>query len=80
MFKFSKIESGSFRYCGCTISIKDNGDIEMDQQDYIEKLSTIDIHDPSNDVLNPSDLKVLRGKIGEVLWISLMTRPIWPLR
>ena len=75
VFKFSKIESGTFKYCGCIIDIKDNGDIEMNQQSYIENISLVDIPENSDRQLTPSEMKILRGKIGEILWISLMTRP-----
>ena len=40
-FVFSKLEVKSFKYCRCNIRMVENGDIELDQNDYVEKLEEI---------------------------------------
>ena len=76
IFVFSKLEVGTFKYCGCNIRVKDNGDIELDQNDYVEKLQEIEDKEGDIDrILTSIEKKELRGKIGELLWVSLMTRP-----
>ena len=75
-FIFSKIENKSFKYCGCQISVEDNGDILLDQNKYVETLKEIkEENDDEDRELSAPEVKILRGKIGEILWVSLMTRP-----
>ena len=76
IFQFSKVEENRFKYCGCNIS-KENSDIVVDQHDYVDNLKPmkIPLNEESNRNLKSDELKLLRGKIGEVLWISLITRP-----
>ena len=75
-FKFSKIETKSFEYLGCHIEAKDDGTIELDQNKYIDAMTSLRIME-GEDTRELSDVekKEVRGKIGELLWISLMTRP-----
>ena len=76
IFKFSKVEGGTFTYCGNKIVTRDNGTIELDQNEYIDTLEPLD--DFKGDVtreLSENAKKQVRGKIGELLWISLLTRP-----
>ena len=74
MFQFSKIEENAFKYCGCNIQTKENGSVELDHNDYIEKLEEMEIPDGDDCVeLSKLEIKSVRGKIGELLWISLMT-------
>jgi hypothetical protein len=76
MFEFSKIEENNFKYCGCNIKCKEDGSIQLDQNDYIENLKEMRI--PAGDdseELSKEEIKTVRGKIGELLWITLMTRP-----
>ena len=76
MFQFSKIEEHSFKYCGCNITSKKDGTIELDQNDYIDSLDELEV--PSGDdkeELSKEEIKSVRRKIGELLWVSLMTRP-----
>ena len=76
IFVFSKIEKGSFKYCGCNIKVDENGEIELDQNDYIDKLEYLpSIEENIERSLLQAEQKALRGKIGELLWLSLMTRP-----
>ena len=63
-------------YCGCNICIRENGEIELDQNDYVKKIEFVEKKEGPNDrKLIKNEIKELRGKIGEILWISLMTRP-----
>ena len=76
MFKFSKIEENNFKYCGCNITVEKQGSIALDQNDYIEKLVELDITYTNDETeLSKQEIKSVRGKIGELLWITLMTRP-----
>jgi hypothetical protein len=76
IFIFSKIEEKSFKYCGCQIQIEKDGDIVLDQIGYVDMLTQIERkHGNEDRELTSMEIKELRGKIGEVLWISLMTRP-----
>ena len=75
-FKFSKIEEKSFKYCGCNIVSQDDGSIELDQNDYIDSLQLMEHLEGEDDKeLTDKQKKDVRGKIGELLWITLMTRP-----
>ena len=75
-FMFSKIEEKSFKYCGCQITVEKTGDIVLDQIKYVDMIEEIDKKSGDEDrELTRTELKELRGKIGEILWISLMTRP-----
>lgn len=48
-FKFSKIQSDSFKYLGCKIQMKDDGSIELEQNDYIDALRSIDKFEGEDD-------------------------------
>ena len=76
-FQLSKSESGSFKYCGCNIVTLENGNIRLDKNEYSDKLEEIKIVEGGDDSrkLTPLEQRSLRGKIGEILWISLMSRP-----
>ena len=45
LFQFSKVEKNSFKYCGCYITRKEDGSIELDQQEYIEYLDKLILQD-----------------------------------
>ena len=75
VFQFSKIENNSFKYCGCNVSVNNDGSIDLDQNFYIEKLEELYVDNVAKDTDELSKIKSVRGKIGELLWISLMTRP-----
>ena len=50
--------------------------IQLDQNEYADKIKMIEFdEDDDKRELRPEEQKILRGKIGEILWISLMTRP-----
>ena len=76
-FKLSKSEAGSFKYCGCNIVTLGDGSIQLDQNEYAEKLMEMELVDNCDDSrkLTAMEQRKLRGKIGEILWLSLMSRP-----
>ena len=43
IFKFSKVEKKKFKYVGCEIEKLNNGDIALNQNEYIEKIKEVDI-------------------------------------
>ena len=76
MFQFSKIEWHKFKYLGCQIEKLENGDISLNQNDYIQKLDTVEIPSGRNAwKVSESERKSIRKVVGELLWVSLMTRP-----
>ena len=75
-FKFSKVENDAFTYCGCSIVMKEDGTIELDQKEYIEKLEPMDyVEGDDEDELSMKERKAARGKVGALLWASLVSRP-----
>ena len=75
-FKISKMEENVFNYCGCRIQRYDDGKIVLDQHDYTEAIEEISsVEGELEQKLSPQEQRLLRGKIGEILWISLLTRP-----
>jgi hypothetical protein len=75
-FKFSKMEENNFKYLGCDVKKLSNGDISLNQNEYIENLEGVKVPDERNAVLaNESEKKEIRRVVGELLWVSLMTRP-----
>ena len=75
MFIFSKFEENKFKYCRCYITVASDGTITLDQNDYIEKLEEIPVEkiDESTE-LSSEEITSVRAKIGELLWVGLMTR------
>ena len=75
-FKFSKVETRKFKYLGCNIEKLENGDISLNQNDYIEQIEHVTIPNKRNACpVNESERKRIRKVVGELLWVSLMTRP-----
>ena len=61
-FQFSKIEENSFKYCGCYITRKEDGSIELDQQEYIEKIEEFEVPSGEDtDHLSSKEKKFLKG-------------------
>jgi hypothetical protein len=76
LFKFSKVEKRKFKYLGCQIEKCQNGDITLNQNEYIENIQ--EVHCPSgrnNYPVKENERKEIRRVVGELLWVSLMTRP-----
>ena len=70
------MEKDQFKYCGCRITVKEDGTIELDQDEYVDKLKELEIDDKQDSTdLSKHEIKKVRGKVGELLWLSLMTRP-----
>ena len=75
-FKFSKIEENTFKYLGCEISKQSNGDITLNQTEYIGKIADVSVPDKLNSCdVNETERRVIRRVVGELLWVALMTRP-----
>ena len=75
IFKFCKIEEGEFVYCGCRIRCKVDGTIEVDQDQYLNTIMPMMKASGEDDrELNEEEKKEARGKIGALLWVSLLTR------
>ena len=75
-FVISKIEENNFKYCGCQIEVNPDGSFHVDQNEYVEAIKHIpDVEGPIDRILNEREKKDARAKIGEILWLSLMTRP-----
>ena len=57
-FKFSKIESNKFKYCGCNVTVKENGTIELDQDDYVDNLEKLEIPEDDGDSIEISKQEI----------------------
>ena len=76
MFKFSKVEWNKFKYLGCQVEKLQNGDISLNQNDYIKNLEDVDGPSGRNSwKVSENERKTIRKVVGELLWVSLMTRP-----
>ena len=76
IFKFSKIEKIKFKYLGCEIERLQNGDITLNQNDYIDKIEEVEVPTKRNNCkVTETERKTIRRVVGELLWVSLMTRP-----
>ena len=74
LFQFSKVERKKFKYLGCEVEKLNNGDITLN--DYIEKIKEVEIPSGRNShKVNETERKIIRRVVGELLWVSLMTRP-----
>ena len=75
-FTFSKIQENRFTYCGSQIVVNDVGSIELNQNQYIDSITEIIEIDVQEDrKLTEKEKRLVRRKIGELLWISLISRP-----
>ena len=75
-FKFSKVESNRFKYLGCQVEKLANGDIELNQNDNIASIDEVEVTSKSNSCpVNEAERKTIRRVVGELLCVSLMTRP-----
>ena len=73
---FSKVEQDKFVYLGCEIEKIQNGDIELNQNEYIKNIEKVDVPEERNSCrVNESERKEIRRVVGALLWVSLMTRP-----
>ena len=75
-FQFSKVEKNKFKYLGCQIEKLDNGDICLNQNEYIQSIEYVPAPTRRNScIVNEEERKTIRKVVGEILWVSLMTRP-----
>ena len=75
-FKFSKIERKKFKYLGCQIEKLPSGDIFLNQNEYIQNIKDVVVPSKRNNQrVNESEKKEIRRVVGELLWVSMMTRP-----
>ena len=76
IFKFSKVEENKFKYLGCHIEKHSNGDISLNQDEYLKNIQDVDTPARRNtSQVKESERKTIRRVVGELLWVSLMTRP-----
>ena len=75
-FQFSKVETEKFKYLGCEIEKIANGDITLNQNEFIQNIKELSVPDKKNSIkVNETERKLIRKVVGEILWVSLMTRP-----
>ena len=68
IFKFSKLEEDSFTYCGCDIKINEDGTIELDPNNYIDKIEEIENKETKVDrKLNDKEEKKVKAKLDAIL-------------
>ena len=73
---FSKLEENKFKYFGCEVEKLGNGDISLNQNEYISKIEEVECTSKLNSVkVDENERKTIRRVVGELLWVSLMTRP-----
>ena len=76
LFKFSKVETRKFKYLGCEVEKHDNGNITLNQNEYIEKIAEVDLPSRRNSSkVDETERRIIRRVVGELLWVTLMTRP-----
>ena len=76
LFKFSKIENRKFKYLGCEIEKGSEGDIFLNQTEYINNVEEVILPAGRNSwKVSEDEKKEIRRVVGELLWVSLMTRP-----
>jgi len=75
-FQFSKVENQKFKYLGCEIEKLPSGDISLNQNEYIQNIKEVIVPEGRNSCnVNDSERRHIRRVVGELLWVSLMTRP-----
>ena len=76
-FKISKREIHNFRFTGVDVSGMNDGNVIIFQESYSKALQKInvDINDDPNRPLTRSEFKSYRGLVGQLTWLSEMTRP-----
>ena len=69
---FSKIEHDKFKYLGCKIEKQRNGDISLNQTEYIQNIEEVEFPAKRNSCpVNEKERKEIRRVVGELLWVSL---------
>ncbi|CAL1129202.1 unnamed protein product [Cladocopium goreaui] len=78
-FSFGSFEKGSFVFTGIRFQQWDDGSVEYDQIDYIEKIRPIEIpkqrRTNAEAALSPSEVTQLRSLVGALQYAAVHTRP-----
>ena len=78
-FKIGLNEEGQFTYLGLQINQHTNKTISVSQKEYIKELKQIPLStkrkNQKTHALAPDEYKLFRSKCGQLLWLSLQTRP-----
>ena len=76
-FKISKRERQVFRFTGVDVTGCEDGNVLISQEKYSESLEKIkvDSNDDPNRPLTRNEFKSYRGLVGQLTWLSEMTRP-----
>ena len=76
LFRFFKVEMNSFKYLWSSIEKLNNGDITLNQNEYISKIEEVELPTKKTSCkINETERKEIRRVVGALLWVSLMTRP-----
>jgi hypothetical protein len=76
MFKFSKVDKKKFKYLGCEIEKAKTGNIILNQNEYIKNIKEVECPAIRNNCpVTEKERKEIRRVVGELLWVSLVTRP-----
>ena len=77
-FRWGKWETKNFEFAGCNITQKDNYEIILDQEQYVNRWveeAQIDPSRPKSADLLPSEVAALRGVLGTASWRATQTAP-----
>ena len=79
IFQISKESTGAFKYVGINMSQNGDGTVQMDQLDYTNSLTEIqlnkDVIGDRDRALNPKEKTLLRKCIGQLNWLACISRP-----
>jgi hypothetical protein len=73
--EFGRSEETAFKHCGLRINQKDDGSVEIHQDDYVDALQPVKYSKADEDGLTPSVATEARGLFGAMCWVSLATAP-----
>ena len=76
-YNFGRVEQGNFVYTGLNIEQDENMDILVHQNNFVEKLATVEATNAGNPdrVLDKDDNRLLRKAQGQLSWLATQTRP-----
>ena len=76
LFRFTKMKINDFTFTGFRMKRLDNGDIQLDQEDYVKQFV---VHDPpagpGKRTLDKNELKEYREYIGRINWVAQVSDP-----
>ena len=76
VFRFTKMKIDDFTFTGSRITKLPNGDIKVDQEEYLENVDVNDIPRGSGKrFLEGNEIKEFREYIGKINWVAQMTDP-----